>query len=102
MGARNLGTGNVTLPSVANSIARTQDQLTGRGQSDRPLLAPERLSIHSEGRSFLVSTQTPEHSGISFDDQQRRVGLPMITSMKIEFFFGFLIGFASVSDDISK
>ena len=56
-------------------------------------LAPERLSIHREGRSFLVSTQAPKHSGISFDDQQWRVGLPMITSMKTEFFFGFLIGF---------
>ena len=52
----------------------------------------ERHSIHSEGRSFLVSTQAPEHFGMSFDDQQRRVGLPTITSMKIAFFFGFLIG----------
>ena len=36
-----------------------------------------------------------EHSVISFDDQQRRAGLPMITSMKTEFFFGFLIGFVT-------
>jgi hypothetical protein len=55
----------------------------------------ERHSIHSEGHSFLVSTQSAGHSGISFDDQQRRVGLPMTTSMKIEFFFGFLIGFVT-------
>jgi hypothetical protein len=54
--------------------------------------APERHSVHGEERSFLVSTQTPEHSGISFDDQQRRVGRPMITSMKTELFFAFLIG----------
>jgi hypothetical protein len=58
-------------------------------------LAPKQLSICSDGRSFLVSTRMSEHSGISFDDLQRRVGLPMITSMKTEFFFGFLIGFVT-------
>ena len=73
----------------------TQEQLTGHGQSDRPFTRAGAHSIHGERCSFLVSTQTPEHSGISFDDQQRRVGLPMITSMKTEFFFGFLIGFVT-------
>ena len=58
-------------------------------------LARKQLSICSDGRSFLVSTRMSEHPGISFDDQQRRVGLPMITSMKTEFFFGFLIGFVA-------
>jgi tetrahydromethanopterin S-methyltransferase subunit B len=36
-----------------------------------------------------------EDSGTPVDDQQRRVGLTMITSMKTEFFFGFLIGFVT-------
>jgi hypothetical protein len=51
--------------------------------------------IHGERCPFLVSRQKPERSGTSFDDQQRRIGLPMITSMRTEFFFGFLIGFVT-------
>lgn len=91
------------IPSHANTLKFTaalarmpnpnRDPLTGRGERESAFHSHRSSSpIRSEDRPFLVSTQAPEHSGISSDDQQRRVGLPMITSMKTEFFFGFLIG----------
>ncbi|WP_157088119.1 hypothetical protein [Bradyrhizobium jicamae] len=73
----------------------TQDQLTGVARATGLSFAPQPHSIHGEGRSFLVSTQTPEHSGISFDDQQWRRRAPHDHLDENRIRFRGLIGFVT-------